>query len=128
MSRILIVEDNQLMAETLSTRLSVEMHVVDTVLSAEDARHYMKSFAYDLLVVDWKLPGIPGVEFCNEYRKQGGLAPVLMLTGLSSVDEKEKGLDSGADDHVTKPCHSKEFMARVRALLRRHLSSQATAW
>ena len=79
----------------------------------------VKVYDYDLLILDWELPGTPGIEILKAYRARGGLAPVLMLTGRGSVNDKEMGLDAGADDYLTKPFHAKELTARLRALLRR---------
>src|SRR5262249_34277288 len=71
------------------------------------------------LILDWQLPGMAGIDICKEFRSQGGMTPVLMLTGKSAISDKETGLDAGADDYLTKPFHMKELSARVRALFRR---------
>lgn len=80
---------------------------------------------YDLIILDWQLPGMTGVELCKNYRNRGGESPVMMLTARSSIDDREQGLDSGADDYLCKPFALKELSARVRALLRR--SSKASS-
>jgi two-component system OmpR family response regulator len=80
---------------------------------------------YDLVILDWMLPGRSGTEICRDYRARGGSAPILMLTAKAEVDDRAEGLDSGADDYLTKPFHPKEFSARVRALLRRPQSVMA---
>jgi two-component system, OmpR family, response regulator len=77
---------------------------------------------YDVIVLDWDLPGATGVEICTSFRAKGGNTPIIMLTGKSTLRDKEEGLDSGADDYLTKPFHIKELSARIRALLRRPLS------
>lgn len=119
MARILVVEDDSLMANVISGWLSFDQHMVDVVNNGEQALEYLQTYEYSLVVIDWQLPGISGPEVCKRYRLAKGMAPVLMLTGLSSSDEKVHGLESGADDYLTKPFETKELMARVRALLRR---------
>jgi two-component system OmpR family response regulator len=71
------------------------------------------------VILDWQLPGMSGVDVLKQFRNQGGSTPVLMLTGKGNIEEKEQGLDSGADDYLTKPFHFKELSARLRAMLRR---------
>src|SRR5262249_8936208 len=72
-----------------------------------------------VVILDWELPGLSGPEICRQYRDSGGDAPILMLTGKRELDDKEEGLDAGADDYLTKPFHLRELSARLRALLRR---------
>jgi len=79
----------------------------------------LKFYQYDVVILDWQLPGMTGIEVIREYRSFGGKTPVLMLTGKSAIPEKEEGFDSGVDDYLTKPFHMKELSARLRALLRR---------
>ncbi|HEY9712601.1 MAG TPA: response regulator transcription factor, partial [Chroococcales cyanobacterium] len=79
----------------------------------------LQFYEYDLVVLDWQLPGLEGVDILKEFRSGGGITPVIMLTGKNSISDKETGFDSGADDYLTKPFHMKELSARVRALLRR---------
>ena len=74
---------------------------------------------YDLLILDWMLPKMSGVELCHKFRKEGKITPVLILTAKDSVEDKIKGLDQGADDYLTKPFSFEELLARIRALLRR---------
>src|SRR5262249_17774329 len=83
------------------------------------AQQCMSSVQYDLVILDWELPDGDGSDICRNYREQGGCAPVIMLTGKSRADEKERGLNAGADDYITKPFLPKELSARLRALLRR---------
>ena len=119
MSKILIVEDDVQLAEIIGRWLTNEHHVVELVEDGKDALSRLKLYAYELVILDWQLPGMEGIEILNEFRAAGGRTPVLMLTGKRSVEEKMLGLDSGADDYLTKPFHGKELTARVRALLRR---------
>jgi DNA-binding response OmpR family regulator len=119
MAKILMVEDDASIAEDVQDFLAAESHIVEITHTAENAHELVKSFHYDLIILDWSLPKQSGVEFLKEYREAGGGAPVLMLTGRESLQDKELGLDSGADDYLTKPFHLREVSARVRALLRR---------
>ena len=119
MAKILLVEDDVEFSGVVKSWLSNEHHAVEVVHDGLEARHQLQVFEYDLVVLDWQLPGLSGVEICQDFRSRGGMTPVLMLTGKSTVADKESGLDSGADDYLTKPFHMKELSARVRALLRR---------
>jgi DNA-binding response OmpR family regulator len=118
-AKILIVEDNEAQSEILGLLLQEEGFDVDIVHSAEDGIQILDRFPYDLLIVDWELPGMQGPEFCQRYRQSGGNASVLMLTGRTDVKSKAAGLDLGADDYVTKPYEILEVAARIRSLLRR---------
>lgn len=80
---------------------------------------------YDLMILDWVMPGCSGIEFLSKLRSRGIQTPVLMLTGMADVDNRITGLDSGADDYLTKPFNSKELLSRVRALLRRPAQLQS---
>jgi DNA-binding response OmpR family regulator len=83
----------------------------------------MAANKFDLIILDIMLPEMSGLELCSRFRKSGGLSPILMLTAKDGVEDKELGLDTGADDYLTKPFHLKELAARVRALLRRGTQS-----
>ena len=119
MSKLLVVEDNTELASILMTWLTAKGFVVDVVHSGEDALQLLNSFGYDLLILDWELPGIEGIAVCERYRKDGGTAPILFLTGKSDVDSKVEGLESGADDYLSKPFEFPELTARIKSLLRR---------
>lgn len=119
MAKILIVEDDVALSESLKAWLETEMHRVDTVGDGLTALEYLKSSEYDLVILDWNLPGCEGIDVCRDYRNSGGDAYIIMLTGQSTQSHKEAGLDTGADDYVTKPFDSRELAARIRALLRR---------
>lgn len=119
MAKILIVEDTPDMLELLKKTLEGEHHTVETANTGDEGWFYLSSFDYDLAILDWQLPGKNGIDIVREYRNKGGMAPVLMLTGMSSNSNKEQGLDGGADDYLTKPFNVGELCARVRALLRR---------
>jgi DNA-binding response OmpR family regulator len=119
MAKILIVEDDPHLSSLIRNLLIAERHVAETAVDGNDALGMLKMFKYDLVVLDWMLPGMTGNTICQEYRDRGGAAPILMLTSKSSIEEKEAGLDSGADDYLTKPFDPRELLARIRALLRR---------
>ncbi|HEY9681241.1 MAG TPA: response regulator transcription factor [Oculatellaceae cyanobacterium] len=119
MAKILVVEDDSHLSSLIRNLLVAERHIAETAANGTDALSMMKVFKYDLIVLDWMLPGMNGNAICQEYRNRGGAAPILMLTAKSSIEEKEAGLDSGADDYLTKPFDPRELLARIRALLRR---------
>lgn len=119
MAKVLVVEDDVALGKMVRDWLSLEHHNTELVADGAEGLSRVKVYDYDLLILDWELPGAPGIEILKAYRARGGLAPVLMLTGRGSVNDKEMGLDAGADDYLTKPFHAKELTARLRALLRR---------
>ena len=119
MVKILVVEDDLALATTIRDTLSNEQYKVETSHSGEEADGLLSSFDYDLVILDWELPEMSGVSICQRFRARGGTTPILMLTGKSTADDKESGLDSGADDYLTKPFEVRELNARIRALLRR---------
>jgi DNA-binding response OmpR family regulator len=119
MAKVLIVEDNRDLANMVRTFLMFEHHVVETIENGLEAHQHLRTYPYDLIILDLNLPGMDGLEICREFRAHGGVTPILMLTSKDAVTDKERGLDTGADDYLTKPFHLKELAARVRALLRR---------
>jgi DNA-binding response OmpR family regulator len=126
MAKILVVEDDVDLLEVLSFTLSSKGHSVHKLLGSDQALSVLKGYKFDLVILDWMMPRISGIQILKEYRDDGGKCPVLMLTAKSSVDDMETGLDAGADDYITKPFHQKELLARVRALLRRPHSLSST--
>lgn len=121
MAKILVVEDDLELGEVIKDALS--QHAVELVNTGDEALGRLKLYSYDLLVLDWGLPGkVSGIDVLKKYRSMGGESPVLMLTGRDTVVDKETGLDTGADDYLTKPFDVREFQARARALLRRQPS------
>lgn len=120
MKLVLLVEDDPEMAETLESGLTrghpVKIHHVE---SAEEALKKTSSHRYDLMIVDWMLPEMNGPRLIEELRDEGYATPVLMLTVRDSVEDRVRGLESGADDYMSKPFEFEELRARVRALLRR---------
>lgn len=119
LSKILIAEDDEMTRNVIAHSLKMERHTVEAVGDGESALEYLLASSYDVVILDLGLPGKDGVDVCQEYRRHGGTAAVLMLTGRNAASQKIEGLDSGADDYLTKPCDMQELAARVRALLRR---------
>src|SRR5271163_1793060 len=126
MARILVVDDDRNQLENVQDWLEHEQHVVETADCGERAEELLKAFSYDLCIFDWNMPSMTGVELLKRFRAAGGHTPVMMLTAKETADDKEEGLDAGADDYLTKPFNLKEFSARVRALLRRPQKSLGT--
>ncbi len=119
MAKILLVEDDSQFGKITRDWLAAENHSVEWVSDGKEGQDRLRLYEYDLVVLDLGLPTVPGMDILIEYRGRGGLTPILILTGKNSIDEKETGLDAGADDYLTKPFHGKELNARLRALLRR---------
>jgi DNA-binding response OmpR family regulator len=119
MSKILLVEDEEDISDLITAWLKNDHHTIEVAVNGEDANSLLTIYTYDVIILDWMLPGVSGVEVCKRYRNRGGTAPILMLTAKTHVDEKSAGLDAGADDYLTKPFELKELSARIRALLRR---------
>jgi two-component system OmpR family response regulator len=119
MAKILVAEDNSELKALLSDWLISEGHVVDALDNGLDTLEYIKQFKYDLIVLDWELPGLEGIEICRRFRQAHGTTPILFLTVRDKIQEKEVGFGLGADDYLTKPFHMRELSLRVRALLRR---------
>jgi len=117
--RILLVEDDPAQLEPLHAALSQAGHIVDGVEEGETAQWLLSQKAYDLLILDWMLPKVSGINLCAQYRQSGKTAPVLMLTAKDATTDKVIGLDAGADDYLVKPVDLVELLARVRALGRR---------
>ncbi len=126
MAKILLVEDEPDISDLVATWLRNDHHVVEAVGTGEDALDLLRVYTFDLLILDWMLPGMTGIEVCRRFRDRGGSTAILMLTAKKHVDEKEVGLDAGADDYLTKPFELKELSARVRALLRRPVNFRGT--
>ncbi len=116
---ILLVEDDLAQLEPLQTALLQGGHVVDAIADGETAQWLLSQKDYDLLILDWMLPKVSGVDLCRQYRQAGKTAPVLMLTAKDTTTDKVIGLDAGADDYLVKPIDVIELLARVRALRRR---------
>lgn len=117
--RILLVEDDKVLADALTRALVQSAHAVDAVSTGEDADHALALAIYDLAILDIGLPGISGLEVLRRLRARKSTMPVLMLTALDTPQDQVRGLDLGADDYLAKPFDLPVLEARVRALLRR---------
>ena len=119
MTKILLVDDDQNLVASLKDLLIAENYEIETAYLGKDGLQLLQNFAFDLVILDWGLPDLSGIDMLKEFRRSGGATPIIFLTGLSEITDKMEGLGSGADDYVTKPFHSRELVARVRAILRR---------
>lgn len=119
MAKILLAEDDRDLSEVICFALQSKKHIVQPVYDGVECLAYLRTSSFDLIILDWMMPGKSGIEVCREYRARGGTTPVLILTARTTIDDRESGLDSGADDYLTKPFDQRELFARVRALLRR---------
>jgi DNA-binding response OmpR family regulator len=117
--RILIVEDELKVAQFVARGVRSEGHSVELAADVEEARDALAAGAFDLVILDLMLPDVDGIAFCRELRSDRDTTPVLILTARDTVRDRVVGLDSGADDYLTKPFALEELLARVRALLRR---------
>ena len=117
--RILLAEDEHELSKALTVILKHENYSVDTVFDGEDALDYIESGIYDAIILDIMMPKIDGLSVLKKIRASGIPTPVLLLTAKSEIEDKVAGLDSGADDYVTKPFSAKELLARLRSILRR---------
>ena len=122
--RILLAEDEKRMAAALTALLKQEKYDVDHVADGASALAALESGIYDIAVLDVMMPEMNGFEAARRARAKGVKTPILMLTAKSELDDKITGLDSGADDYLTKPFQTKELLARLRALGRRSASFQ----
>ena len=117
--RILLVEDDKPTAESIEMMLQSESFVVDTTELGEDGLEIGKIYDYDIIILDLMLPDIDGYEVLRRLRDARVETPILILSGLGELENKVKGLGSGADDYLTKPFHKSELIARVNAIIRR---------
>jgi len=117
--RVLLVEDDQAMAKSVTLMLKSENFVVDTTDLGEDGLEIGKIYDYDIIILDLMLPDIDGYEVLRRLRDARVDTPILILSGLSELDNKVKGLGFGADDYLTKPFEKRELIARIQAIVRR---------
>jgi len=119
--KVLIVEDENSLLELLKFNFTKDGFKVDTAMDGETALEKILNKAPDLLVLDWMLPKLSGIELCRRIRKNKEIKnlPIIMLTARGEEDDRLRGLETGADDYITKPFSVNELMARVKAVLRR---------
>ena len=126
--RVLLLEDDLILCDTIEQALGVEGYSVDSCHDGETAMLYALNTDsdYELAIVDRMLPIIDGLTIIKSMRRKGINVPVLIITGMSALDDRIDGLDGGADDYLVKPFHIRELLARVRALTRRHYEIRET--
>lgn len=117
--RILIVEDEENLQQLLKKRLTQSGYGVDAVADGLEAELYLEAAPYDLVILDWMLPGLEGISLLKRLRQKKQNIPVLLLTAKDSIENRVEGLDAGADDYLVKPFAFDELMARIRVLMRR---------
>lgn len=117
--RVLLIEDESTMAKSIEMMLKSEGHVVDSTDMGEDGLEIGKIYDYDIIILDLMLPDMDGYDVLKQMRASKIDTPILILSGLSELDNKIKGLGFGADDYLTKPFDKRELMARVQAIIRR---------
>lgn len=119
--RIAVVEDEEAISELLRYNLEAEGYQVDTILRGDEAEIQLRENVPDLLVLDWMLPGVSGIELCRRLRQRAETErlPIIMLTARGEESERVRGLAVGADDYVVKPFSTPELLARIKAMLRR---------
>ena len=122
--RILLVEDNRQLSDSLRLSLEEEGYAVDAAYDGRQGEELARHTPFDVIILDILLPGQDGLALCRALRRQNVRTPVLMLTARDTVDDRVLGLDSGADDYLVKPFALKELRARLRALLRREAPSK----
>ncbi|QDZ41196.1 response regulator transcription factor [Euhalothece natronophila Z-M001] len=119
-AQILIVEDEAKLAQFIELELKYEGYEVTTTYDGFEGLTQARELNPDLLILDWMLPGISGLEICRRLRQTGSTVPVILLTAKDEISDRVEGLDAGADDYVVKPFSVEELFARVRAHLRRN--------
>lgn len=124
--RILVIEDEKKIADFIKRGLKEEGYAADVAYDGEQGQFLAKTNNYDLILLDLMLPKIDGLTLCKNLKREGLTVPIIMLTAKDTVDDKVAGLDTGADDYITKPFVFEELLARVRAVLRKKDSGQTT--
>lgn len=121
--RLLLAEDERELSDALVTVLKHNNYSVDAVYDGQEALDYLETGNYDGAILDIMMPKLDGIAVLKKIRAQGSSLPVLLLTAKSGIDDKVAGLDSGADDYLTKPFSMKELLARIRAMTRRQTTT-----
>jgi DNA-binding response OmpR family regulator len=119
MPKVLVVEDDLVYSYLIQHHLESNNYIVEASKTGRDGLSKLEQGVFDICILDWILPDMLGLDICRQFRSQGGTTPILILTAKDSSEEKALGLDSGADDYLVKPFDPTEFLARLRALMRR---------
>lgn len=117
MARILIAEDDTFLSDQIRQWLEFEKFIVDAVYTGPEAVEHLQFEEYDVVVLDGNLPGMDGLDVCKTFRANGGLTPILMLSGRDQAKDKKAGYDAGANDYLLKPFHLKELSTRLKKLM-----------
>lgn len=117
--RVLLIEDEVALRETLAARLKRDGFAIDAASNGEEGLYFGREFDFDVAIIDLGLPKMSGLDVVKHLRQEGKRFPILILSARSSVEEKTQCLNSGADDYMTKPFHADELLARMKALMRR---------
>jgi two-component system response regulator QseB len=117
MAKLLVVEDDENLRETVQDWLIFENHIVEIAITGPEALEQLSISQYDLILLDWYLPDIDGIEVLKSYRASGGTAPVLMFSGRDSVEARQAGLAAGATKFLTKPFRLQELSATIKETL-----------
>jgi two-component system OmpR family response regulator len=125
--RVLVIEDDKKIASFLGSGLRQEGHTVDLAENGEDGLHHVLTSAHDVIVLDVMLPKLGGLSVLEELRRRNVATPVLVLSAKSSIDDRIRGLQAGADDYLTKPFSFAELVARLQALVRRATGATSAA-
>jgi DNA-binding response OmpR family regulator len=125
--RLLVVEDDVRLNHGLTAALSKEGYIVDAAFDGEDGQALAEMGIYDAIILDILLPKRDGIDVCRALRRQRLMTPILLLTARDAIDDRVRGLDSGADDYLIKPFAFQELLARVRALVRRAMPEPSVA-
>jgi two-component system copper resistance phosphate regulon response regulator CusR len=123
--RILIIEDEDEIADFLVRGLREEGFTIERAADGEEGWHHLKTGTWDMVLLDWWLPGTDGLSLLRRLRQAGRTTPVLLLTARDAIPDRVRGLDNGADDYLCKPFAFDELLARIRVLVRRHEQTQA---
>ncbi|MFW0755162.1 response regulator transcription factor [Pseudomonas sp. H11T01] len=124
--KVLLVEDNVLLGKSVKRGLEEENWVVDLARDGKEALYYFESSGYDVVVLDWMLPEMSGLDLLKALRAKGSNVPIIMVTAKSDVVDRVQGLDQGADDYLTKPFEMIELVSRLNALFRRSIAQGST--
>ena len=117
--RILLVDDDATLVDILTRTLAEQSYAIDVATDGEQGWIYGSTYTYDLIILDWSLPKLDGINLCRRFRTDGFNIPIILLTSRHVSQNKIRGLDAGADDYICKPFDAEELAARIRALLRR---------
>lgn len=123
---MLIIDDDLESSRQLKSAIEPEGWLVELCGSGLDAQQLLQNFNYDFILLDWQLPDISGPQICKQFRENGGLTPIIFLTGRQAIEDIEHGLNSGGDDYLTKPFNVRELLARIRTVSRRPIQIHQT--